>query len=153
MLVSSDGTAKGERQDKSGQIIKARLESLGITVACYDIVPDELPLIQSKIKQYVSQGLALVMTTGGTGLGPRDVTVEATEALLERTIPGIAEAMRVHGQQRTPYYMLSRGAVGQIENTIIINLPGSSKGTEESLDAVLPYLLHAYPMMGGGKHE
>ena len=92
------------------------------------------------------------MTTGGTGLGPRDVTVEATEAVIDRQIPGVMEAARGYGQRRTPYAMLSRGIAGQKGKTIILNLPGSSRGVEETLDAVFPSILHAYPMMQAGGH-
>ncbi len=93
-----------------------------------------------------------MVTTGGTGLGPRDVTVEATRQVIEREIPGIAEAARSFGQSRTPYAMLSRGLAGITGRTIIVNLPGSSKGAQESMDALFPALFHAYPMIRGGGH-
>ncbi len=152
VLVSSDSTSKGTRQDKSGKIIAQRLSSLGIE-AEYQIVPDDEVIIRQALENFCEQKINLVITTGGTGLGPRDVTVEATEKVIERQIPGIMEAARAHGQSRTPYAMLSRGLAGQRGNTILINLPGSSKGVEESLDAIFPSILHAYKMMRGAGHE
>ena len=104
------------------------------------------------MEEFIQQGVKLIITTGGTGLGPRDVTVEATREVIDREIPGIMEAARSFGQRRTPYAMLSRGLAGQKGDTIIVNLPGSSRGVEESLDAVFPAVLHAYKMMGGGGH-
>ncbi len=151
VIVSSDGTASGKREDKSGKIIKERLESFGIEPA-YEILPDEKELIQAKIKELCDEGVLLILTTGGTGLGPRDVTVEATQEMIDREIPGIVEAARSYGQQRTPYAMLSRGLAGQRGNTIIINLPGSSNGVRESLNAIFPAILHSYKMMKGLGH-
>ena len=151
VIVTSDGTSQGKREDKSGKVIKARLESYGLTPS-YDILPDEKDLIQKKLLELCEQGVALILTTGGTGLGPRDVTVEATEAIMDREIPGVMEAARDYGQNRTPYAMLSRGLAAQRKDTIIINLPGSSKGTEESLNAIFPAILHADGMMRGGGH-
>ncbi len=152
VVVTSDGTHAGKRQDKSGQLICQRLESLGVKDIRYDILPDDLELIRNKLLQLCETGVDLIVTTGGTGLGPRDVTVEATAAVVERQIPGIVEAMRSYGQDRTPYAMLSRGIAGLRGNTLILNCPGSSRGTAESLDAIFPALLHSYPMLRGGKH-
>jgi cyclic pyranopterin phosphate synthase len=102
--------------------------------------------------KWCDEGVRLIMTTGGTGLGPRDVTVEATREIMEREIPGIMEAGRAYGQGRTPYAMLSRGIAVQRGRTLIMNLPGSSNGVRETLNAIFPAVLHAYPMMGGGGH-
>lgn len=151
ILVTSDGTHKGTRQDKSGKIIQERLENYGIQ-PLYEILPDDKDLIRAKLLKWCEEGMRLVITAGGTGLGPRDVTVEATREIMEREIPGIMEAGRAYGQNRTPYAMLSRGLAVQRGNTIIVNLPGSSNGVCETLNAVFPALLHAYPMMGGGGH-
>ncbi|MDH3196621.1 MAG: bifunctional molybdenum cofactor biosynthesis protein MoaC/MoaB [Candidatus Krumholzibacteria bacterium] len=151
VIVTSDGVEEGKREDRSGVFIRERLESLGITPA-YEILPDDEELIIEALRSFIAQETDLVVTAGGTGLGPRDVTVEATRKVIEREIPGIAEAARAHGQARTPYAMLSRGLAGISGRTIIINLPGSLKGTEESLDALFPALLHAYPMIRGGGH-
>ena len=152
VIVTSDSTSKGTRSDKSGRLIEERLKSLGIE-SSYEVIPDEKKLISSTLLKYCEKGMQLIVTTGGTGLGPRDVTVEATEAVVDRQIPGIMEAARSFGQRRTPYAMLSRGIAGQKGKTIIVNLPGSSRGVEESLDAIFPSILHSYKMMGGGGHE
>ena len=152
VIVTSDSTSKGMRSDKSGRLIEDRLKSLGVE-SRYIIIPDEKALIMSTIRECCEEGASLIVTTGGTGLGPRDVTVEATEAVIDRQIPGVMEAARDYGQRRTPYAMLSRGLAGQKGRTLIVNLPGSSKGTEESLDAIFPSLLHAYKMMGGASHD
>ncbi|OGX07591.1 MAG: bifunctional molybdenum cofactor biosynthesis protein MoaC/MoaB [Omnitrophica WOR_2 bacterium GWA2_47_8] len=152
ILVTSDGTHKGIRADKSGKLIQERLESFGIQLL-YEILPDEKELIRAKLVKWCEEGVRLILTTGGTGLGPRDVTVEATREIMEREIPGIMEAGRAYGQNRTPYAMLSRGLAVQRGNTIIINLPGSSNGVRETLNAIFPAILHAYPMMGGGGHS
>ena len=152
VIVTSDGTHQGTRQDRSGTIIQARLRQYGIEATRYLILPDEREQIRQALLQFCQEGYHLVLTTGGTGLGPRDVTVEATQAVIEREVPGIMEAARSFGQQRTPYAMLSRGLSGLKGNTLIVNLPGSSKGTEESLDAIFPAILHGYKMMAGGGH-
>lgn len=151
ILVTSDGTHQGKRQDKSGRIIQERLESYGIQ-PLYEILPDDKDLIRDKILKWCEEGVRLIMTTGGTGLGPRDVTVEATREMMEREIPGIMEAGRSYGQNRTPYAMLSRGLAAQRGHTLIVNLPGSSNGVRETLNAIFPAVLHAYPMMAGGGH-
>lgn len=152
VIVTSDGTAAGLRVDKSGKIICEAL--LRFTTAVeYIVVPDELAVIEDLLRTFVAQDYHLIITTGGTGLGPRDVTVEATQRVIEREIPGIMEAARGYGQQRTPYAMLSRGLAGVAGNSIMVNLPGSSNGTRESLEAIFPAILHAFPMMGGGGHE
>lgn len=152
VVVTSDGTSKGTREDRSGKIILERLKSLGLTNTEYVILPDDRQKIQSELLRLIAAGSLLIITTGGTGLGPRDVTVEATRGVIDREIPGIAEAMRSFGQQRTPYAMLSRGLAGIRDKTIIINLPGSSRGTEESLDALFPAVFHSYKMLAGGGH-
>ena len=152
VIVTSDSTSQGTRKDKSGQIIKEKLETLGITNCEYVILPDEKEKIQETLLQFHKQDFHLVLTTGGTGLGPRDVTVEATQNVIERPVPGVMEAMRGFGQQRTPYAMLSRGLAGLKGQTLIINFPGSSNGARESMDAIFPAILHSYRMMAGGGH-
>lgn len=151
VIVTSDGTFKGERKDKSGLIIKEQLESYGID-PIYEVLPDEKYAIAEKMLALCEEGALLIFTTGGTGLGPRDVTVEATQSIMDREIPGIVEACRAYGQKRTPYAMLSRGLAAQKGNALIINLPGSSNGVRESLNAIFPSVLHAYQMMDGLGH-
>ena len=151
VIVTSDSTSKGTRSDKSGRLIEEKLKSFGIELS-YEVIPDEKSLIISTIQKHCENGINLIVTTGGTGLGPRDVTVEATETVMDREIPGVMEAARNFGQRRTPYAMLSRGIAGQKGKTLIVNLPGSSRGVEESLDAIFPALLHAYGMMRGDGH-
>ena len=151
VIVTSDGTSKGIRQDQSGKIIKERLESFGINPS-YTIIPDDKDQIVAAMKKLCEEGVLLILSTGGTGLGPRDVTVEATKEIIDREIPGIMEAARSYGQERTPYSMLSRGLAGQRGNTLIVNLPGSSKGTQETLNAIFPAILHSYKMMKGLGH-
>ena len=151
VIVSSDSTAKGTRSDKSGRLIEERLRTQGLAPE-YVVLPDDAPKIKAKMEEFIRQGVRLIITTGGTGLGPRDVTVEATREVIDREIPGIMEAARGFGQRRTPYAMLSRGLAGQKGGTLIVNLPGSSRGVEESLDAIFPAVLHAYKMMEGGAH-
>lgn len=153
VVVTSDGTHRGTREDKSGKIILERLRTLGLENIEYIILPDEKDLIKKELIRLADEkNCRLIVTTGGTGLGPRDVTVEATREVINREIPGVSETMRNFGQQRTPYAMLSRGIAGLRGNCIIINLPGSSKGTDESLDAIFPSVFHSYKMMAGGGH-
>jgi molybdenum cofactor synthesis domain-containing protein len=146
VIVTSDGTFAGKRKDRSGVILRERLMAAGLEVAEYIVLPDERAKIQAQIEALCAAGIDLIATTGGTGMGPRDVTVEATRAVIEREVPGIAEAARSFGQRRTPYAMLSRALAGQRGQTLIVNFPGSSKGTEESLDALLPGMLHFFKM-------
>ncbi|MDX2433504.1 MAG: bifunctional molybdenum cofactor biosynthesis protein MoaC/MoaB [Desulfobacterales bacterium] len=153
VLVISDSTHAGKRKDKSGLIIKEFLEDFPVDVSVYEILPDERKLISEKLVALAEdKKMQLVFTTGGTGLGPRDVTPEATLDVLDRTVPGIVEAIRKHGKDRTPFAMLSRGEAGVRGDCVIINLPGSSKGTLESLQALVPGLLHIFPMMRGKGH-
>ena len=151
VIVTSDSTHAGEREDRSGRIIRERLESHGIRPEV-EVLPDERERIAARLRALVEAGTDLVVTTGGTGLGPRDVTVEATRDVIEREVPGIVEAARAYGQERTPYAMLSRGCAGVCRKTLIINLPGSSSGAAETMTAIFPAVLHAYGMLEGGGH-
>ncbi len=156
VLVMSDSIAAGKKSDLSGQLIVERLKSVGVDVQEYRIIPDETEEIVKLLKHYSDdEGLNLVMTTGGTGFTRRDRTPEAMEQVLEREAPGIVEAARAYGQERTPYSMLSRARAGIRGRTLIINLPGSKKGVADSLDALFPGLLHAFTMidLGSGGHE
>lgn len=152
VVVISDSAAQGKRMDKSGRIIEERLRENGVECIEKILVPDDLDQIETALRRLVSQGIDLVITTGGTGLGPRDCTKEATVKVIEKDVPGIAEAIRAFGQARTPRACLSRGVTGVAGKTLIINLPGSSRGVEESLDAIMPGVLHIFPMMKGGGH-
>ena len=152
VLVCSDSTAAGTREDKSGRVIVGMLEAVHAQVRHYMVVPDEKAHIQQQIKEWVREDIQFIFTTGGTGLGPRDHTVAAVKEILEQDAEGIAEAMRVYGQMRTPMAMMSRGVAGSIGKTLIVTLPGSSDGARESLEAILPAVFHARKMMEGGGH-
>lgn len=153
VLVISDSTFEGTRKDKSGQIIKSYLSERGLEVPVYQVLPDNMEKISASVKSLADdEKMDLIITTGGTGFGPKDMTPEATIDLLEKQAPGITEAIRKHGKERTPYAMLSRELAGTRGKSLIINLPGSSKGAQESLEALFPGLLHIYPMMRGGGH-
>lgn len=152
VLVCSDSTARGEREDKSGLIISEMLEQVNGNVIHYKILPDEKDAIQQQIKDWVAEDIQFIFTTGGTGLGPRDNTVSAVKEILERDADGITEAMRTFGQMRTPLAMMSRSVAGSIGKTMIITLPGSSNGAKESLEAILPGVFHARKMLEGGGH-
>jgi len=153
VVVMSDSIAAGRKDDRSGRIIVERLEAEGIEVADYRLLPDDLPLIRATLLRYCDElRLDLVLTTGGTGLGPRDNTPEAMAEVFEREVPGLVETARAYGQRRTPRAMLSRGRAGVRGGTLIVNLPGSRKGVAESLDALFPGILHAFHMLWGGGH-
>ncbi len=152
VLVSSDSVSSGKKSDKSGKMIVEEMKRYPVEVRHYQVVPDEPEEIRKMILGWCESGIRLILTTGGTGLGPRDVTVETLRSLIEREVPGIAEAMRNFGQKRTPYAMLSRGVVGVRGRTLMVTLPGSSRGVKESLSAIFPNVLHIFKMMGGGGH-
>ncbi|WP_448698782.1 bifunctional molybdenum cofactor biosynthesis protein MoaC/MoaB [Mucilaginibacter sp. AW1-3] len=152
VLVCSDSTAAGEREDKSGVVISEMLKQVNGNVKHYQILPDDKVLIQKQIQAWVKEDINFIFTTGGTGFGPRDNTVEAVEEILERHADGITEAMRGYGQMRTPLAMMSRGVAGSIAQTLVVTLPGSVNGARESLEAILPAVFHARKMMLGEGH-
>lgn len=153
VLVLSDSIAAGKKDDLSGRLIEERLKTEGFTVEEYCVIPDDASQIRDTLVRYADAlHLDLVITTGGTGFGPRDTTPEAMLHIFEREIPGIPEALRSYGQERTPFAMLSRGKAGIRGHTIIVNLPGSKRGVAESLDALFPGLLHSFTMLWGGGH-
>lgn len=152
VLVCSDSTAKGEREDKSGLEIKAVLESMNAQVIDYCVVPDDMEQIQHQVMKWANEGIAFVFTTGGTGVGPNDVTTEALKEIISREVPGITEAIRAYGQMRTPLAMLSRSVAGTINNTLVVALPGSVAGVKESMEAILPAVFHSANMMRGEGH-
>jgi molybdenum cofactor biosynthesis protein MoaC len=154
VLVLSDTVSQGKKEDRSGRIIVERLKEEPVEVIEYKIFPDDFDVIKRElIRLSDEEGADLILTTGGTGLSPRDVTVDATKTVIQREVPGISEAARIYGFQRTPYAMLSRETAGVRGKTIIINLPGSSRGVAESMDALFPWVLHAFHVLRGGGHE
>jgi cyclic pyranopterin phosphate synthase len=152
VIVVSDSTAAGAREDRSGRAIAERLREAEVEVSESLVVPDDVQRVEAEVRRLVAAGIDIVATTGGTGLGPRDVTIEAVARVIERSVPGIAEAMRAHGIQRTPRAALSRSLAGVAGRTLILTLPGSSRGAQESLDAIWPGVLHIFPMIWGGGH-
>ncbi len=153
VVVCSDTISKGQKEDKAGKAIINKLESYHVGINDYCIIPDEIKSIQEKVISYTESDVDLVIFSGGTGLSKRDVTPEALENLIERRIPGIEEAIRAYGQQRTPYSMLSRSVVGTIGNTLVLALPGSTNGAKESMDAVFPAVLHVFGILKGARHD
>jgi molybdenum cofactor biosynthesis protein MoaC len=142
VLVISDGVASGKKEDKAGAAIIERLKKLGVELAAQAVVADEPDAIAAKVKEWSVLGMDLILTTGGTGLSPRDRTPEAIAPLLDREVPGIMEAARSYGQARVPLAMMSRGIAGMIGRTLVITLPGSTRGAEETMDALFPFVLH-----------
>jgi molybdenum cofactor synthesis domain-containing protein len=154
ILTVSDKGSRGERQDKSGEVIREILSGMGVRIANYDIAPDEKQLIIEKLIKWADEdGLDVVITTGGTGLTPRDVTPEATLAVVDRIVPGFAEAMRAESLKKTPHAMLSRAVVGTRGKCLIVNLPGSPKAVRECLQVILPALPHAVETLKGQAGE
>ena len=147
VVTASDRSAAGTRPDTSGELVAARLAELGFAVE-RRIVPDDQDAIAAVIVAG-ARDHALVVTTGGTGLTPRDVTPQATAAILDYQVPGIAEAMRAEGRRTTPFAALSRGVVGVRQGTLVANLPGSPKGALESLEVLVPLLDHALETLSG----
>ncbi|AZO96018.1 molybdopterin adenylyltransferase [Halocella sp. SP3-1] len=148
ILTLSDTGAAGQREDKSGPLIQEIISKNDGQVDYYQIIPDDQEQISAElIKMSDEMGLNLILTTGGTGLAPRDVTPEATKEVIDRGVPGIAEAIRLESLKKTPKAMLSRGVSGVRKETLIINLPGSPKAVEECLEVVLPVLSHAIELI------
>jgi len=154
ILTISDKGSRGERQDKSGEAIRKILSNIDARIVDYDIVPDEKDLIVEKLVKWVDEDdLDVLLTTGGTGLTPRDVTPEATLAVVDKIVPGFAEAMRAESLKETPMAMLSRAVAGTRGKCLIINLPGSTKAVRECLEVILPALPHAVETLKGQAGE
>lgn len=153
VIVMSDSVASGKKADRSGQLIVDRLKSEGLSVEEYQVIPDDPEAIRALVLRFVDEAhLDLVVTTGGTGISPTDKTPEALAGVFSQELPGVAETMRAYGQHRTPYAMLSRSQAGTRGQSLILVLPGSVGGVQDSLDALFPAILHGFKMMWGGKH-
>jgi molybdopterin adenylyltransferase len=154
VITVSDRGARGERKDGSGPEVAGILQAIGMEIVARQIIPDEKELIRRALIEWSDGGKSdLIVTTGGTGVSPRDVTPDATREAVEREIPGMAEAMRQHSLTVTPYAMISRAMAGIRGQTLIINLPGSPKGARENLNVILPALVHAIEKIKGDTKE
>ncbi len=152
IIVCSDSVSAGKKEDRAGKAIADKLQQYSI-VANQEIIPDDPVQIKTKIEEAKEQQVDLLLFTGGTGLSPRDVTPETILPLFDREIPGLMEAARSYGQDRTHYAMLSRGVAGMIGDMLVITLPGSTKGAAESMDALFPYVLHIFKVAQGFRHD
>ncbi|MHB1287541.1 MAG: bifunctional molybdenum cofactor biosynthesis protein MoaC/MoaB [Leptospirales bacterium] len=154
IIVCSDSVHSGKKIDKTGPLIRKKLIDLGFPPPTYTVVPDDLNLIKSVLLDLCDiKDTRLILTTGGTGFSPRDITPEATLGILEREAPGISEMLRGYGQARTPYSMLSRGIAGIRGGTIIVNLPGSLGGVKDALSCLFPSIIHAFSILEYKSHD
>lgn len=153
VIVCSDTISKGEKEDQAGKEVIAKLESCHVKVSDYQIIPDEKEIIQQKVNDLASNKIDLIIFSGGTGLSARDVTPDALEEILERRIPGVEEVIRSYGQLRTPYSMLSRSVAGTIRDSLVLAIPGSTKGARESMEAIFPHILHVFRIFKGERHD
>lgn len=153
VIVCSDTIFKQKKEDKAGREVMNILGKYNIEDIFYAVIPDEKDEIQTQLKNLVNEQYDLVLFVGGTGLSPRDITPESVSELIEREIPGIMEAARSYGQQRTPYAMLSRGVAGYMSNTLVLTLPGSTKGAIETMQALFPSLFHVFNVAAGARHD
>ena len=153
VIVCSDSISAGQKEDKAGKAIIQKLEESSVEIKEYAIIPDEIEAIQKAVLKHAAEKTDMILFTGGTGLSKRDVTPEALKPILDREIPGIAEAARSYGQDRTPYAMLSRSVAGVKDQTLVLALPGSTKGAAESMDALFPAVLHVFRIFKGARHD
>jgi molybdenum cofactor synthesis domain-containing protein len=150
ILTISDKGAQGKRDDISGNVIRESFAALGCRIAQYEIVPDEGEVISQRLADWADRGeVDVIITTGGTGLSPRDVTPEATLSVVDKVVPGLAEAMRARSLEKTPMAMLSRAMAGVRAQCLIVNLPGSPRAVRECLDVVMPAIPHAIEIIKG----
>lgn len=144
IIVCSDSISAGKKQDTAGKSIISRLKNLGLEVGDYIVIPDEEDKIRTEVNNRIKKKIDIVIICGGTGLSPKDITTEVISTMIDREIPGIMEAARVYGQQRTPYAMLSRGVAGMAGDTLLLAIPGSTKGAMETMDVLFPHVLHIF---------
>jgi molybdenum cofactor synthesis domain-containing protein len=152
VITCSNRSAAGERQDESGELLAALLAEQGHQVVFRRVVPDEVEPIRAAVRSAVADGARLVLTTGGTGITPTDVTPEAVQPLLDKQVPGIAEALRLAARDRIPTSVLSRGVAGVVGRSLVVTLPGSPGGVRDAMDLLAPVLQHAVDQIGGGDH-
>ena len=153
VVTVSDSVARGERQDGSGPAVSERCRALGWQVLSYEALSDDRQALEKRLASLADlDSIDVVLTTGGTGIGPRDTTPEATAAVCQKLLPGLGELMREKGSQKTPRAVLSRAVAGVCKNALIVNLPGSPRGAVESLDAVAELLPHAVEVLRGASH-
>ena len=154
ILTISDRGFRGEREDKSGPAVQEILAKAGFSIAHFEVLPDDQGMIEEQLRHFADQSLLdLVVTTGGTGVSPQDVTPDATLAVIDRQVPGMGEVMRAASLAKTPHAMLSRAVAGIRGQTLIVNLPGSVKGAIENLKVILPALQHALEKIQGDPSE
>ena len=153
VVVCSDTISAGQKEDKAGKAIIKKLKECNVSVIDYVVIPDEIVDIQEKASSYIKQRINMVIFTGGTGLSSRDFTPEALKSIIDRKIPGIEEAIRSYGQERTPYSMMSRSIAGVKDGTLVLALPGSTNGAKESMDAIFPAVLHVFKVLKGTNHQ
>jgi cyclic pyranopterin phosphate synthase len=154
VLVVSDSVYAGEKEDRAGKAIIEELSGYPVDIVEYKVLPDERSLLRDELRRLADEiGLELILTSGGTGFGPRDITPEATDDILDKDAPGISEAVRAYGSERTPFSALSRGKAGIRGKTLIVNLPGSTRGARESVRALLPWIFHGLKILVGASSE
>jgi molybdenum cofactor synthesis domain-containing protein len=153
VITCSNRSASGDRPDDSGEILNSELEAMGHQIVLRQVVPDDIEAIRTAVRDALAKGARAVITTGGTGLTPTDVTPEAIEPMLDRIVPGIAEALRAIARDRVPTSVLSRGIAGTIGTSLIVTLPGSPGGVRDGVAVLAPLLEHTVDQLGGGDHK